>query len=160
MHTDFYTPAIGDRPVKMLFDSNAGDDPGMGLIACSLIIAGAILIAPGLAGFLAEGSGSLFWPGKKFDRPLPMYSIPQSKSKKGLYEEAMTGFEKIAENYPDEVQPYIEMIDIAICNLKDPARANLIYQQGMSILKKEDSRQSLAQMYGAIRTRLNARPGN
>lgn len=89
-----------------------------------------------------------------------MYSIPQSKKAKGLYEEAMAGFEKITEEYPDEVQPYVEMIDMAIVKLKDPERAHAIYQRGVSRLKKDEDKEALARMYGAIRTRLNARPGN
>jgi len=72
----------------------------------------------------------------------------------------MAGFEKIAEEHPDEVKPYIEMIDIAIVNLKDPDRANAIYQRGLSLLSKEDDKAVLARMYGAMRTRLNARPSN
>jgi len=124
------------------------------------IVAGAIILASPLTRLLAEPAGSLFYPVRRFDRPQPMYSIPQSKRAKGLYEEAMAGFEKIAETYPDEVQPYIHMIDIAIVNLKDPDRANAIYQRGFSTLKQNDAKGELARMYSAIRTRLNARTSN
>jgi hypothetical protein len=69
----------------------------------------------------------------------------------------MAGFEKIAQDFPDEVQPYIEMIDIAIVNLGDAGRANRIFQRGVSALKKDEDKEALASMYSAIRTRLNAR---
>ncbi len=72
----------------------------------------------------------------------------------------MAGFEKIAETYPDEVQPYIHMIDIAIVNLKDPDRANAIYRRGISSLRRDEAKGELARMYSAIRTRLNAQPSN
>jgi hypothetical protein len=124
-------------------------------------VAGAIIVFSSLlARLIAEPSGRLFWPGEHFDRPQPVYGIPQSKRKKGLYEEAMAGFEKIAKDYPEEVQPYIEMIDIAILDLKDPERANRIYQNGIGILAKEKDKETLAIMYSAIRSRLNARPGS
>jgi hypothetical protein len=125
---------------------------------CLLIAA--IIMAPSIARLMAEPSGSLFWPGRRFDRPQPMYGIPQSKRAKGLYEEAMAGFEQIAQDHPDEVKPYIEMIDLAIVNLKDPDRANAIYQRGMSLLQKDEDKAVLAKMYSAIRTRLNAIPSN
>ena len=89
-----------------------------------------------------------------------MYSIPESKRATGLYEEAMAGFETIAEEYPDEVKPYIAMIDISIVNLKDPERAKAIFQRGVSAMKKRDDREALARMYSAIRSRLDAKPSN
>lgn len=127
-------------------------------MAC--LVGAARIIAPPIARLIAEPSGSLFYPVRRFDRPQPVYSIPQSKRAKGLYEEAILGFEKIAREYPDEVKPYIEMVDIAVVNLRDPERANAIYQRGVSLLKKEEDKEVLARMYGAIRTRLNARAGN
>lgn len=132
----------------------------MGLLGCAGIIAGATIVAFPLVRLIAEPSGSLFWPSEHFDRPQPMYSIPQSKRAKGLYEEALAGFEKIAEDYPEELQPYVEMIDIAIVNLMDPDRANRIYQKGLSTLKREEAKEALTRMFNAIRTRLHARPGN
>lgn len=130
------------------------------LFGMACLVAGATIIAPPIARLIAEPSGNMFYPSRHYDRPQPAYSIPQSKRAKGLYEEAMAGFEKIAEEHPDEVKPYIEMIDIAIVNLKDPDRANAIYQRGLSLLSKEDDKAVLARMYGAMRTRLNARPSN
>lgn len=123
-------------------------------------IFGAMIVAFPLAELFAEPTGNLFWPSAQYDRPQPQYSIPQSKRARGLYEEAMAGFEKIAEEYPDEMQPYIEMIDIAIVNLHDPQRAEAVFQRGISALKKDEDRETLARMYGAIKTRLNSRPGN
>ncbi len=132
----------------------------LGLLGCACILIGAIILAFPLARLVAEPLGSLFYPGERFDRPQPMYSIPQSKRANGLYEEAIAGFEKIAEDYPNEVKPYIEMIDIAIRDLKDARRAGAIYHRGIAALKKEEDRANLTRMYGAIRSRLNARPSN
>jgi hypothetical protein len=119
-----------------------------------------VIVAPAIARLIAEPASSIYYPREETDYIPPVYGIPESKRAKGLYEEAMAGFEKIIENYPDEVRPYIEMIDIAIRNLKDPERANQIYQRGMANLKKDEAKQVLVQMYSAIRTRLNAKPSN
>ena len=123
-------------------------------------VAGALIVAAPLAGLFAEPAGNLFYPGKRSSRKQPMYGIPESKRAKGLYEEAISGFEQIAQEYPKETKPYIEMIDIAIRNLKDPERANAIYRRGLAVLKRDKDREVLAIMYSATRTRLNSKPSN
>jgi len=123
-----------------------------------MMIMGAIIIAPTLAALIAEPTGNLFWPSERFDRPQPQYSIPQSKRARGLYAEAMAEFEKLAEEYPQETQPYIEMIDIAIVNLHDSERAHAVFLRGVSVLEKEEDRETLARTYRAIQTRQNSRP--
>ena len=115
---------------------------GGAFIACAVFILGAVIIAPSLAELFAEPTGNLFWPSAQYDRPQPAYSIPQSKRARGLYEEAMAGFEKIAEEYPQEVQPYVEMIDLAIVNLHDPKRANAIFHRGVDALTKDEDRET------------------
>ncbi len=64
----------------------------------------------------------------------------------------------IADEYPDEVKPYIEMIDIAIMDMQDADRANEIYRRGISLLKAQEDKESLASMYSAIRSRLESAP--
>jgi len=130
------------------------------LFGFAAMIVGAVILAFPLARLVAESSGSLFFPSKRLNRAWPMYSIPESKRTQGLYEESITGFERIAEDYADELKPYLEMIDILIRNLKDAARAEVIYQHGMSLLKSEKDKAVLAGMYTAIRSRLNAKPSN
>ncbi|MDD5678815.1 MAG: hypothetical protein PHW60_12635 [Kiritimatiellae bacterium] len=130
------------------------------IFAFPLFLAGAIILAAPLATLLAEPTGNLFWPSAYYDRPQPQYSIPQSKRARGLYEEAMAGFEEIAEEYPQETQPYVEMIDLAIVDFHDPERAKAVFHRGISILEKDEDRETLARMYGAIKTRLDSRPGN
>ncbi len=130
----------------------------LAMIGCGVVLLGAILIARPLARLLAEPSGQLFWPDERYRHPLPMYSIPESKRAKGLYEEAIAGFDEIAKKYPDEVRPYIEMIDIAIVHLKDEARANAICLHGLSVLQKDEDKKILQHMHAAIHSRLKAQP--
>lgn len=130
------------------------------LLGFACFIVATVILAFPLARLMAEPAGGLFYPGRRLDRPLPMYSIPESKRTQGLYEESIAGFERIAEEYPDEVKPYLEMIDISIRNLKDADRARDIFARGMSLLEKEEDRDVLEGMYVAIASRLNAKPSN
>ncbi len=122
----------------------------------SSIILGAIILAFPLARLVAEPGGNLYWPGKELDRPQPMYSIPQAKRARGLFDEAMAGFQRIASEYPEEVKPYVEMIDIAVVDLRDKDMAAAIYRRGISVLKNDDDREALKRMYLGISSRLDA----
>lgn len=124
------------------------------LLGMACIVAAAIIIAPSIAGLFAEPSGSLYYPEGTSERPQPMYSIGESKRKKGLSREAFDHFAKIAEKYPHELRPYVEMMDIAIVDLQDGALAEHVFHQGMSALVTEKDRQGLGTMYRAISSRL------
>jgi hypothetical protein len=123
-------------------------------------VIGAVIVAGPLARLLAYPAGWVYFPEKRFSCPPPMYSLQESKRAKGRYEEAMAGFAQIAEDYPDEVEPHIHMIDIAIVNLRDGERANQIFQHGIAVLKSEEDKETLARMYRAIRTRLDTKMSN
>jgi len=92
------------------------------------------------------------------DRPPPMYSIPESKRKSGLHEEAMAGYAKIAEQYPGEVRPYLAMMEIAIVNLKDPERGSAIYEKGMSVITTPEGQETLSCFYVAHCSRFAGAP--
>ena len=111
-----------------------------------------------LARGLAEPTGNLFWPRRYYDKPQPMYGIPQSRRAKGQLEEALAEYEKIAAAHPDEIRPFVEMIDLAIHDLRDADRANAIFQNGLARLKNPDDKDRLAQAYAETRTRLDVRP--
>lgn len=118
----------------------------------------AIILARPVVEWLSEPVTQLFYPGGRPERPPPMYSIPESKRAKGMYEEAMAGLETIAEKYPQEPRAYITMVEIAIVDLKDPERASSIYDRGMAILRKDTDRHALTQMYLGNCSRLTERP--
>ena len=141
----------------LLFRAGVTGSPAGGLTACAVLVVGAVVLAAPLARLAAGPSGRLFWPGKRLSRPLPMYGIPASRRAKGLYEEAMSGYEKIAEEYPGELKPYVEMIDISVVNLRDGERARSIYHRGLGALRKAD-KAALARVYEATVTRLQPEP--
>lgn len=133
-------------------------DFAVALVAMAFMIAAAVVIAFPLARLAGEPMGSLFYPTGRFDRPQPMYGIPESKRKKGLFEEAMAGYERIAEHFPDDAKPYIGMIEIAVMDLKDPDRATRIYERGMSALTKTEDQEALSTLYVANCSRLAGSP--
>lgn len=122
------------------------------------VAGGGLIVAPAIGEILAEPLRSLFYPGTHASRPGPVYSIPQSKRAKGLYEEAMRGFEDIAREFPGDVKPYIEMIDMAVVILHDGERARMIFYKGLTELEKEEDKAELKQMYEATITRLQPEP--
>ncbi|NQU38559.1 MAG: hypothetical protein HQ523_01250 [Lentisphaerae bacterium] len=128
------------------------------LLGMSCFVAAAIVIAPPIARLLAEPSGSLFYPRIPATRVQPMYSIPQANRKKGLTQESFDGFNTIAEEHPQDIEAYIEMMDIAMRDMKNAALAASIFQHGMATLKDEKARASLTTMYKAISSRGKAPP--
>lgn len=128
------------------------------LLGFAFFLIAAILLSGPLARLLAEPMGSLFWPRRYYDRPRPMYGIPQSLRAKGRLEEALAEYEKIAAAYPDEVRPWLEMIDLAVHDLRDAQRAEIICRQGRAHLKRTAARALLDRVYAETRTRLAARP--
>lgn len=121
------------------------------LFAMGFGVLSAIIIAPTIAQSFTEWLYDRFSYSEKFDRPPPMYSIPQGLRKQHRFEDAMQAYEKIAEEYPDELKPHLEMIDIALSDLKDQAMAEAIYQQGALLFKEEKDRKKLARYLTGLR---------
>jgi hypothetical protein len=87
-----------------------------------------------------------------------MFSVCEGKRKNGHYQEAFDGFQKIANEYPQELKAYIEMIDIAIVDMKNEKLADSVFHQGIVTLDEKEDRDSLAKMYKAISSRLDHWP--
>lgn len=132
----------------------AGVSAQFGFASPFLILTGAIIVARPLSRLLAEPWGNLLFPSDHFDKPQPIYGIPEARRQEGKYEEAIQGFQKILVEHPQEVRAYVSMIDVAIVNLKDEARANAIFQNGIAKLKRAEDRDQLASAYSNIRSRI------
>lgn len=127
-----------------------------GLLGCSAIIVSAIILAFPLARLIAEPAGNLFYSRKRLSRPLPMHSMVEAKRKRGEYGEAMMDYEKMVQEYPQEVKAYIAMIDIAIVDMKSGEKADGILAQGIATLSRDEDREILTRMHTAIRSRLKS----
>ena len=147
--------AIGAVPIAIGWSLMATAEGGMAAAAAQLmfgvafVITGATIVALPIARLLAEPAGSIFFPERYNERPLPNYSIHQAKRKQGKPREAISGFEKLLEEYPQEVNAYVEMIDIAVVDLQDRELAEKILRKGQATLEKAEDREGLQRMYRA-----------
>ena len=150
-------------PAAVLFAIGVGTLLGAGnifqmLLGFLFFLIAAIFLAGPLARLFAEPMGGLFLPKRYYEKPQPMYGIPESKRVQKHPEEAIAEYEKIAVACPDEVRPHLEMIDIALTDLRDPELANHLYQRGIAALKNPEDRDHLARVYAATRDRPSAPP--
>ncbi len=113
------------------------------------LIASIIMAFP-IASVLAAPFGTFFLPGDRYSRPLPMYSVPESLRKQDRIPEAMAKYREIAEKYPKEVKPWVQMVRLAHLELKDRTLADELYEEGIQTLKKEKAREELRRMHKAI----------
>jgi len=136
----------------------AGD--GFARLLCSLFFAGilAVAIGPPLCELMAEPIRGLFYPVQRFDRPQPIYGAPASKRARGHYEDAIAGYKQLAVDYPEEIQPYLALIEIAAIDLKDPERARGFYRRGMTLFTDPGRRDVLSRHFEAQLSRLTGKP--
>lgn len=130
--------------------------PLVGWLGPFLVVLGSILIALDIAGFFSQFVGRLLWPKSKFE-PRPLYSIAEALAAKGKYAEAEKEYEKIIQEFPNEVKPHLDLISIAVMRLNNAELAEQLYQRGMNLLQNPGARETLTKMYAAIRSRPKSR---
>lgn len=119
---------------------------GFPFLAPFFMLLGVILISPEVAGYFSQWGGSLIWRHQE-GVPRPVYSIAESLVARGKYAEAEAEYEKIIQEFPEEVKPHIDLIHIATNWLKNAELAEQLYQRGMSLLKDPGARQLLTDAY-------------
>ena len=119
-------------------------------MCCGIIIVSLFMSFPMARKIAEPWAQMIFFPSECYKEAKPMYSIPESKIAKGLYEEAIIEYQKIAAQYPEETKPYLEMISVASDHLKDPEWAKAIYQRGLKALEDDDAKEVLTRGYRAI----------
>jgi hypothetical protein len=95
-----------------------GGVPGL-LGSLPFLVIGALAVAPPLCELCAIPLSSMFWPSTHYARPQPMYSVPLAKRQRGDLEGAMAAYRAIAAEYPEEIQPYLCMLSIAINDMRN-----------------------------------------
>jgi hypothetical protein len=70
----------------------------------------------------------------------------------------MAAYEVIEREYPAELKVYVEMMDMAVVNMKDLPRAERIYERGRLAIQNEDDLRALETMFRAIGSRAHAGP--
>ena len=131
--------------------------PGLflGLVCCMI---GAICLAFPLAELGALLGERLFWSKSYYDKPQPMYGIPQARRAKGRFGEALAEYETILAAHPGEVRPHLDMVEIALLDLRDPELAHALYERGRERLKNPADKEALARVYAETLTRLDPKP--
>jgi hypothetical protein len=153
----FVLAAIAFVSGFILYIKAAPPSSNLGLLfpSVALILTGAVIIAFPISRWLSRPAGKLFYAGDEFSHPQPMYSVCEGKRKNGHYQEAFDGLQKIAGEYPQEIKAYIEMIEIAIVDMKNIKLAHSVFHRGIAILQEKEDRDSLARMYKAISSRMD-----
>jgi len=135
-------------------DPNGGGERFLGLICA---VAAAIIIAPPFAALIAQPAGGLFYPHRSA-RPEPRYSAAEGRRMRRRHEEAIAEFERIAEQFPAEVRPYVAMMEIALLDLHDSERAGAIVKRGLATLRDDASREHLLWKYRIAKVKLRDAP--
>ncbi|MGD9613438.1 MAG: hypothetical protein AB7V22_11140 [Kiritimatiellia bacterium] len=127
----------------------------LGLVCCLI---GAICLAFPVAELGALLWERLIWSKSYYAKPQPMYGIPQARRAQGRFGEALAEYETILAAHPDEVRPHLDMVEIALLDLRDPALAHALYERGRERLKKPADQEALARVYAETLTRLEPKP--
>jgi len=130
----------------------------MGWTGLVLFLLGLVFLAPPITDLFSASWGMLYFPEEYAAKPPPKYDTAEGQVKQGRYTEAMTLYEQIIRDDPDEVRAYIGIIDMAIVHLNNPGLASYVYQRGLAVMKKPEARDTLTRMYTGISSRLDAKP--
>jgi len=145
---------VGALVIKRGLNSGAGGNPFEGsqyyFFGVAMFVVAAIIMGTPLARLVAEFVSNIFYPSEHYNKPQPVYGIPEAKRMKGLFQEAFDDFQKLSQEFPQELKAYIEMIDIAIVDMNNPDLASSVYQHGLETLKEEKAREVLSGRYKAI----------
>lgn len=133
---------------------------GTGLIAASLLVVPAVLLAEPLASLVSEPMGSFYHPEVKRSAPALMFSQPEACIMRGKYAEAMEYLSEMVMLDPSRAQVYIRMIDLALRHQGDHSAAREAFREGMRNLKDMEKRSYLAEEYSRLRLLFPENPVN
>jgi len=121
----------------LLFATGTGAERRVLGLVC-VVIAG-IVVAPPLAGLIAEPAGGLFHP-RHPARQQPSYDVAEARRRQGRFAEALDAYERVVERFPTDVHAWTAMLDVASLDLRDAARAEAIARRALAALPDEASR--------------------
>lgn len=117
------------------------------LAAMLCFILAALIFAPQLLGFVAELTGGVLSGSGFGGKCRPFYRLAADKRARGRFDEAMVELEKIVDEYPQEVNAYLEMLAIAMNDLGDFEQARAICLRGKRTLTNRDEQSLVASAY-------------
>lgn len=105
------------------------------LAAHGVLLVAAILLAKPVAGWIGDLLSTLFMPGERFDRPPPMYSIPEGRAAAEDYAGALEAYAELAAQHPREIVPHLRMMEIWLRVYRDPDSARTIRDNALLAIK-------------------------
>ncbi len=111
------------------------------LTGFAALLVAAVLAARPLAGVFGTLWAGLFVPGDRFDRPQPMYSIPEGKLAAQDYPAALQAYADLAAEHPREIVPYLRMMEIYLGHYGDEQSAREIREQGLRLIRGRANRE-------------------
>lgn len=109
--------------------------------AHGVLVVAAILLAKPLAGLVGDWLSGLFMPGERFDRPPPMYSIPEGRMAAEDYAGALKAYAELAAGHPEEIAPHLRMMEIWLRVYRDEAAARTIRENAMVSISGKKNRE-------------------
>jgi hypothetical protein len=116
------------------------------LVAMACFIGAGFLMAGPVARLFAEPAGTLYQPTATPTALKPDYSVVSVLKGQGKYADALAEYRRISDRHPGELEPYVEMIDIALRYFKDEAMAREVLAQGLARLSEASDRETLETM--------------
>jgi hypothetical protein len=121
------------------------------LLHAVLIVVSIILSIP-FSDSIGNWFSGLLFPTTEFERPQPIYSFPEAQAIRGNFAGAMALYEGMVREYPEEVRPHLEMMELAWGPLKDGNRAGEIYEKARKIFRSKTQRAELEKFWQLLQT--------
>jgi Tetratricopeptide repeat len=140
-----------------LFASSAGspEPAGRRILGLVCVVMAGILVAPGLAGVVAEPAGALFNP-HRVAPPEPRRSMAEAKRARGDYADAIVAYEAVVDEFPADVESWTAMVEIAFVHLRDRERGDALARRALLTLTDESGRLDLVRVHRRGRKGLDA----
>lgn len=123
------------------------------LYGAAAVIAGAIALGWPASRWLGNKLGQLLSGSsdEKYDVPPPRLAMAASLAAHGDLQDALTFYEKLMEDYPQEEEVYHRMLEIALGPLDRPAQAEEILQRGLTTLENPRAHAALVRLFEELK---------
>jgi len=111
------------------------------------IIAFAVLIAIPMSELFAHFFPDVFSARQWRSKPKPTFSIVRSLCRQEKYTEAIAELERMAAEDPQDLDIWLEMLEIAWMDLRDSDITESIYREALSVLETPASRNQIQNVY-------------
>lgn len=137
----------------LLHVSQRDAEPHLLLVGLACLIVAGKLLAPFIAAQLSRPAGLIYSPGVYLNKPPPTYSRAHGHRAFRRYEDAMLALWEILAEHPQELEAWSELIELALIDLADPARAREIFLEARRSLVSPEKRSQLEDVWTMLGAR-------